>query len=242
MALHDPGHTITGNKLFSQMRPHVIVGGKPTHNSNSTSMFTTRTRKDSTLFSRDDNFPEVLRAGGRENPYGKACCEAGKTNATNEAYDNRQTHFDYPYRQKGANFFPSKSMAVNQLDQCCEFDPSYLKSGTGGTDPSSMLLLLKKSSEETKEALDAAKKAVEAAEKAGDATATKEAEELVSVLEKTIEDNNNKIAELEKEIAEAAKAAEEAKAEAEKKAKAEEEARKAEEEARKKAEEEANKK
>ena len=215
MALHDPGHTITGNKLFSQMRPHVIVGGKPTHNSNSTSMFTTRTRKDSTLFSRDDNFPEVLRAGGRENPYGKACCEAGKTNATNEAYDNRQTHFDYPYRQKGANFFPSKSMAVNQLDQCCEFDPSYLKSGTGG-DPSSMLLLLKKSADDTKDALSAAKKAAEIVEKDGSDEAKTEAKELVNVLEATYNDTLTKITKLEDEIKAAAELAAEKKREAEK--------------------------
>ena len=116
MALTDAGHTITGDKLFSQSRPHVIVGGKPTHNRNSTSIFTTRTNSQRSVFSHDNTFPEVLRAGGRIDPFGKTCCFAMA--ATNEAYDNRQTHFDYPYRNKGANFFGGGA-SVNKLNQCC---------------------------------------------------------------------------------------------------------------------------
>jgi len=98
MALTDPGHTITGNKLFSQSRPHVIVGGKPTHNRLNNSIFTTRTQIQRSLFTSDDVFPQTFRAGGRQDPYGLACCAAGKTNATNEAYDNRQTYRQI-YRQ-----------------------------------------------------------------------------------------------------------------------------------------------
>ena len=53
MALTDPGHTITGNKLFAQSRAHVVVGGKPTHNRNSNSIFTTRTNSQRSVFSHE---------------------------------------------------------------------------------------------------------------------------------------------------------------------------------------------
>ena len=122
MALTDPGHTLFGNKLFAQERAHVIVGGKPTHNRTSNAIFTTRTQRNRSLFTADDTFPQTLIAGGRNNPYNKACCETGFTNATNEAYDNSQTHFNYPYRNKGANFFSGGPSNGNQLTQCCGVD------------------------------------------------------------------------------------------------------------------------